>query len=120
MATQRTTGKKLALSLSQILAWADAHRQRTGKWPQQRTGAIDGAAETWGAVDLALRHGLRGLAGGSSLPQALARHRSVRNRANRRPLTNALIVTWAESHRRRTGEWPQKRSGRVVDAPHES
>lgn len=36
------------LSVSQILAWADAHFRRTGRWPTERSGPVHGApGETW-------------------------------------------------------------------------
>jgi hypothetical protein len=28
------------LTESQVLAWADAHHGRTGRWPRQRSGAV--------------------------------------------------------------------------------
>ncbi len=56
------------LSLLQILAWADAHRARCGKWPGPYSGAIPEApGETWCAVNHALLRGTRGLPGGLSL-----------------------------------------------------
>jgi|SRR5262245_4112932 len=72
------------LTVRQILAWADAFRARTGQWPT-RDGSpqdIEGTAvERWHNVDAALRNGLRGLPGRSSLAQLLARHRGVPNTA---------------------------------------
>ena len=51
-----------------IRAWAGAHFQRHGAWPHKRSGAIPEAPEeTWMAVDVALRHGYRGLPEGSTL-----------------------------------------------------
>src|SRR5262249_32842998 len=61
------------LSEEQILHWADAHFQRTGRWPKYDDGPIVGVeGETWGAVQNALRSGRRGLQGGSSLARFLA------------------------------------------------
>jgi hypothetical protein len=66
------------LTIRQILAWADAHQQRTGKWPTDRSGFIpDSRGETWKAVQMALIQGLQGLAGGSSLARLLRLHRST-------------------------------------------
>jgi hypothetical protein len=62
------------LTVKQILAWARAHRKRTGEWPRPRGGPIPGVpGETWMRVDTALREGLRGLPGGTSLRNLLAR-----------------------------------------------
>jgi hypothetical protein len=56
------------LTVEQILAWADAHRERAGKWPQSGSGPVPEApGATWAAIDSALGHGLRGLSGGDSL-----------------------------------------------------
>jgi hypothetical protein len=62
------------LTEAQIRRWAETHRRRTGKWPVQKTGPVDGAAgETWKNLDQALRNGHRGLPGGSSLAKLLGK-----------------------------------------------
>jgi hypothetical protein len=67
------------LSVAQIVAWARAHRSRTGAYPRRDSGPIPEAPrETWLAVDMALRKGLRSLPGGSSLCRLL-RCRSSRS-----------------------------------------
>ena len=44
------------LTVTQILSWADAHHDRTGALPKQRSGEIPGApGEKWQAIDEALR-----------------------------------------------------------------
>ena len=109
------------LSLRQILAWADAHHHRFGKWPISESGGVpDAPGETWKAVDLALRHGRRGLSGGSSLAKLLATRRGVRNNRGLPPLSEAQILAWADAHRQHTGEWPNVHSGRVIDATDET
>jgi hypothetical protein len=60
-----------------------------------------------------LKRGLRGFAGGSSLFRVLAPLRT----ADR--LTVAKIRQWGELHRKRTGKYPSRRSGAVIDAPAE-
>jgi hypothetical protein len=62
-------------TVEQILAWADAHRGRTGKWPNANSGPVaDAPGEDWGDIDIALYAGHRRLPGGSSLFQLLAAH----------------------------------------------
>jgi hypothetical protein len=101
-------------TIRSILAWADAHHRRTGAWPKSQDGPITGAAgETWLAVDMALRHGQRGQAGGSSLAQLLAAMRGTRNRAARPKLSLRQILQWADEHHRRTGTWPTEKSGPI-------
>jgi len=64
------------LTLDQILAWADEHYERTGKWPNALSGPVCAAAgETWSAINAALRAGMRGLSGGSSLPRLIKENR---------------------------------------------
>jgi hypothetical protein len=109
------------LTVTQILAWADAHRAQTGHWPTDRSGPVVGAArENWSAVDAALRRGHRSLPGGSSLAGLLVAHRGVRNRHGLAPLTLREILAWADAHHRRTGSWPKCRSGPIPDAPGET
>ena len=48
------------LSEARVLAWADEHHARTGRWPGAAAGEIPGSGgETWCAVYLA-RHGRGG------------------------------------------------------------
>jgi hypothetical protein len=73
------------LRVKQILAWARAHRRRTGQWPNKNSGPIRGVrGETWMRVHTALLAGLRGLPGGSSLCRLLAGLRG-RERQGGRP-----------------------------------
>lgn len=78
----RNVGHLPPLTEGRILAWADAHQAAHGEWPTCRClqqGIPDTGGERWFNVDQALRKGLRGLAGGSSLPKLLAKHRNVPN-----------------------------------------
>jgi len=104
-------------TLRQILTWADAHRQRTRQWPTSRSGPIAASrGETWWAVDMALRHGQRGLPGGSSLARLLAAKRRVPNRGGRPRLTVRQILGWADDCYRRTGNWPTETNGPIGQA----
>ena len=56
------TGRKKArgahLSIEKILEWADAHYDRTGKWPTEASGAVtDAPGETWRRISKALSDG---------------------------------------------------------------
>jgi hypothetical protein len=109
------------LTVNQILAWADSFRERTGRWPGRDTGKIaDSIGENWSKVNQALRDGCRGLPGGSSLARLLEEYRGVRNCQNLPPLTEKQILAWADAHHRRTGHWPKRLDGPVVDAPGET
>jgi hypothetical protein len=109
------------LSVEQILAWADAHRERTNQWPKSTSGPIaDAPGETWCAVHVALQKGGRGLTGGSSLPQLLAQQRGVWHPKNLAPLAVPRILGWADAYRARHGDWPHVKSGPIEDAPGEN
>ncbi len=109
------------LSVKQILACADAHRRRSGSWPKETSGpVVDAPGETWFAVDRALRAGVRGLPGGTSLARLLAEHRGVRNIQALPRLTHKQILAWADAHHRRTGAWPTSQCGPVHGAPGET
>jgi superfamily II DNA or RNA helicase len=107
------------LTVNQILDWADSHHRRTGEWPNKRSGSIPNTPENWYAVNAALHLGSRGLSGGITLPQLLKTHRRVRNRRQLPPLSVEKILRWADAHHRRTGRWPQQKSG-AVEGTHET
>jgi hypothetical protein len=109
------------LSVAKILAWADSFHRRTGAWPHHKSGAIaEAPGETWTAVDSALRAGMRGLRGTSSLARLLAQHRGVRNRKALPRLTETKVLAWADAYHRRTGAWPTRKSGPIAEAPGET
>lgn len=123
---RRRIGRAPKLTVAQILAWADDHHARFGKWPSQDSGRIEtgrilgGLGTTWNAVNSALYLGLRGLPGGSSLARLLAEHRGYRNHMDLPKLTTATLLAWADAHRQRTGAWPTSTSGPIIDAPGET
>jgi hypothetical protein len=105
-----------ALTLVQILAWADAHYDAHGEWPSGRAGRVAEAPdEDWGNIDLALRKGFRGLTRGMTLARLLTERRPEQ----RGRLTIARIRDWADHHRRLTGRWPYACAGSVLAAPDE-
>jgi hypothetical protein len=104
-----------------ILAWADAHRRRTGRWPTCRDGPVAGApGETWKGIHQALANGYRGLPGGSSLARLLAQRRGKRLLRDLPPLTVAGILAWADRHKAETGCWPIAKAGTVPGVPGET
>jgi hypothetical protein len=98
LAQERGVRNRMRLSLlthAQILQWADAHHERTGRWPTAESGPIlEAPEESCSAIQLALYHGRRGL--------------------------SPDILRWAEAHCRRTGCMPNMRSDPVLDAPGET
>lgn len=110
------------LSIKHILAWADAHRKRTGKWPNLESGRIYGVplSETWWAVDKALKMGKRGMAAGTSLARLLVDRRGIRSQIALPGLSVEQILAWADAHYKRTGKWPNSVSGQVCEQPSET
>ena len=105
----------------EILAWADLHYDRHGKWPTINAGDIPDAPGTnWRIVSHCLSDGGRGLPGGSSLPRFLKEHRGVPYGLGSDRLTVEGILGWLDAHYERTGKWPVALSGPVVDAPGET
>ena len=120
---------KPPLTVDQILAWADAHKEQTGTWPDHKSGGVSNAmGENWQALDYALRRGHRGQGGGSSLETLLAEHRGVvppggrrrPRKPHRTPLTVEQVLKWADEHYERTGRWPTASSGLIPDTDGES
>ena len=63
------------LTEAQILAWADAHHARPARGPRGGVGPVaDAPGETLMSVEGALRSGVCGLQGGSSLAIFLREH----------------------------------------------
>jgi hypothetical protein len=105
------------LSIPQILAWADAFRARTGRWPRVTSGPVaEAPGEKWRNIDVDLSKGLRGLPGGSSLSRVLARERGVYRGRDHCPLTIPEILRWADAFHQRRGRWPTQKSGRIREA----
>ncbi len=106
---------------TQIVKWAKAHRERTGRWPHRFAGTVPEApGEHWRKIDLALANGHRGLAGGSSIIRLLVKHCRVRDPRNPPPLSVKQILAWVDAHYRRSGDWPTRSSGPVPEAPGET
>src|SRR5262249_14430520 len=106
---------------AQILAWADAFRERTGDWPLATSGVIpEASGESWCDVDRALRRGPRGLQGGSSRARLVQHERGVRTANDLSRLSRRQILAWADRHHRRTGAWPTEDSGPIPEAPGET
>src|SRR4051794_22292778 len=110
------------LTIADILAWADAHKARHGEWPKMKDGANEALplGTNWRQVDNALRLGLRGLPGGSSIAQLLAEYRGYRNIHGLPPLTEAMIAEWAVAHHQKHGCWPTENTGAVEDTAGET
>ena len=108
------------LTIHQILKWADAHHRKTGEWPTENSGEVFGApGENWNSIANAFYRGGRGLSGNLSLAKLLAERRDVRSTAVLRKLTIEQILEWADAHHRKTGDWPNKKSGEIFGAPGE-
>lgn len=76
--------------------------------------------ENWAALDAALWAGSRGLPGGDSLARLLTRHRGVRNPAARPARPVEQIRRWVRAHFRRTGQWPRRQDGPIVNVSGET
>lgn len=99
---------------SLLLKWIDARHEAKGDWPHNRDGPIPGTkGETWFAVDMALRKGLRGMPGGSSLAKFLMIKRGVRNIRALPRLRLDQILVWVDEHRQEKGTWPTTESGKI-------
>lgn len=104
-----------------ILEWADAYYARCGRWPNINSGHIEEAPdETWGNINNAMEQGSRGLAGGSSLARLLAETRGHRNTMRLPNLSIEQILSWADAHFERIGQWPGEDTGPIPEADGET
>jgi hypothetical protein len=57
------------LKVKEILAWADAYKERTDNWPERYSGSVaEAPGEAWNAIDLALSRGMRASAAAARSP----------------------------------------------------
>jgi hypothetical protein len=109
------------LTITQVLAWARAHRRRTGAWPTVASGPIrEAPAESWRAVHAALVGGYRGLPAGLTLARLIGARPTAPLAVELPRLTAARVLAWSDAHRRRIGAWPRARAGPVAAAPGET
>jgi superfamily II DNA or RNA helicase len=101
------------LTIEQILAWADAYKAAHGKWPNQKSGAIDGTDQTWSAINQALSIGSHSLPGGITLPELLKGERGHRSHLDTSRLNVEQILEWADAYHASQGKWPTARSGAI-------
>jgi hypothetical protein len=103
--------------ITEILAWADGHFRRTGRWPKHNSGTVfEAPHESWRKVDAALRAGTRSLPGGSSLTKLLVDERGIRSCGYCPPLTTEQILAWADTYYAEHGRWPTRQSGPIRDS----
>jgi hypothetical protein len=109
------------LYFGQILQWARDFHKRTKQWPSPTSGPISGTVgENWRRVDNALRLGLRGLPGDSSLARLLLEEYGVPYQKSRANLTVPKILTWADAFHEQHGRWPTTESGLLAEAPEQN
>jgi len=102
------------LTEDELLAWADEHERRTGRWPERDDGPIPGTrGETWLLVAAALSFGLRGIERRTTLARFFKEHRGRYHRLEPPDLTEEHILAWADEWYNRTGEWPGQASGDI-------
>ena len=111
-------GPRPKLVIAKIIRWARAHHGRKRRWPTAHSGRIfETKDDTWGAVNIALLHGGRGLDGGSSLSHLLDEFIPSSQRPNfHRPnLTHKQILAWARDYHWDKGVWPTLTAGPIPD-----
>jgi hypothetical protein len=109
------------LTISQILEWADAFHSRMGHWPNVISGPIPEAlGESWCSVELAMKAGRRGLPRTGRPSLLLAEHRGWRRPMRRPPLAVHQVLAWAKAFHTRTGRWPRREDGPILEAPGET
>ena len=118
---RRSLDEQPEFTVDQILAWADAWYERTGKRPIQTSGNIPGAdGINWKNVDNALRTGRANLPAGFSLRRLLTATRGLFHLRDQPRLTEDQILDWADAHYQRTGTWPTRDAGWIAEASGEA
>ena len=105
------------LTIEQILAWADRHHARTGRWPSFESGPVRGVrGERWPTIHQALVNGGRGLPCGYTLATLLQRYRGHLYGRARPRFTETTLLAWADAHFRRHGFQPSVNSGPIPES----
>jgi hypothetical protein len=106
-------GRKLnkreqSLDENYILTACDKYYKKNGMWPTQRTkDPVPGlSGESWKNIQQALRSGLRGLPGNSSLAQLLDEGGRRVNHLAQPPLTKDIIINACNEYYNLTNKWP--------------
>lgn len=105
-----------AMIVEAIRAWTATH----GHPPARKSGDATayfphGKPETWNTVHQALRFGLRGLPGGTTLSALRDQSGFFTPTWRSHPLTEELIRSAAARHHARTGRWPSSKSGDATE-----
>ncbi len=107
--------------ISQVLDWADAFRDRFGRWPTAKSGPVAGApGATWRTIHSALLERFEAVRGNATLPRLLARARDAVQATDHPLLTIPEIVRWANAFHDRHGKWPRDNSGPIPGTPGET
>ena len=108
-------------TVDQILAWSDTWFEHTAQRPTKSSGNIPGAdGIDWKIVDDTRAHGRADLPAGFSLRRLLTATRGLFHLRDQPRLTEGEILAWAHAHHKRTGTWPTRDAGWIVEAPGES
>ncbi len=110
--------RRPAMSMPEILRWADEYHDRHGKWPNANSGTIPEApGESWLHIERALNQGHRGLPGRSTLARLFRAKRGDPSMAGLVPLTIERILKWADAYFMRKRDWPNRDSGPIPESP---
>lgn len=120
---KRNYQRRAPLTVTQVLALADAFFKSHGHWPYRDSGPIEKMpGETWMAIDKALRRGSRGLPSGKTLAGLLNQHRGIfgghSRRSKRIPDSQRLlteqILAWGKAYFASHGVFPNRDSGPIA------
>jgi hypothetical protein len=108
---RESLGRAAPVSLQQVHDAMQTFVLEQERWPDRHDGAIPTLEGSWLAIDEALRVGVRGLPGGSSL----AKERVALTGARRRQsLTEENVKAAILAHHRATGAWPNDSTKGVI------
>ncbi len=98
-----------------IIEWVKQYYDEYGKYPNDHSGKIVYAKEpiSWSALTHDLKHGFRGLSGGSSLSKFISQHFNIATIATSKAYTKQQVLLWADEFFNEHGYYPTKRSGLV-------
>ena len=102
------------LTREKVKNLVNQHFNLTGSWPTANSEWLFEGKDSWAAIDMALREGLRGFSGGESLSQLLHDEGLSANFLSSKLPSLNEIVSIALDYKEKNGQLPKRETGQIT------